>query len=192
LLQGIELYRGRLIFYDLGSIVFHTVTPLKYYPPEVWETMIAEAEFAAGRLVSLRLRPVALNERGTGEPASPLFFETRGLPMLATGAQGRAILDRVQRLSGETKIIIRDDTGSVELDPRTQTPQRAEVRERTDPPAADSTSGPPDTLNLVHHEARRLLTTLESTRYFHGFDAMKTDGIITAIGPGRMRTRKDQ
>jgi poly-gamma-glutamate synthesis protein (capsule biosynthesis protein) len=131
LLQGIELYRGRLIFYDLGSIVFHTVTPLEYYPPEVWETMIAEAEFAAGRLVSLRLRPVALNERGEGEPTAPRFFQTRGLPTLATGAQGHAILDRMQRLSAGygTRILIQNGTAMVDLDPRSRTSRSGEVRE---------------------------------------------------------------
>ena len=117
LLHGIELYQGRPIFYDLGGLVFHTITAPGYYLPEVWESVIVEAEFAAGRCVSLRLKAVALNERGEGEPPSPRFYATRGVPTLATGAQARAILERVAKLSSAygTRLALDGDTAVVAL-----------------------------------------------------------------------------
>ncbi len=99
MLHGIELHRGRPIFYDLGGLVFHTITAPGYYKPEVWESVIADAEFVAGRLTALRFRPVVMNENGEGEPPSPQFYRTRGAPAPASGEAARAILERLARLS---------------------------------------------------------------------------------------------
>jgi poly-gamma-glutamate synthesis protein (capsule biosynthesis protein) len=117
LLHGIEVYRGGAIFYDLGGLVFHTITAPGYYLPEVWESAIVEAEFRGGKLASLQLRAVALNEKGEGEPPSPRFYETRGLPTLATGESASGIFERLARLSAAlgTKISIAGDSASVDL-----------------------------------------------------------------------------
>ena len=117
LLHGIEVYRGGVIFYDLGGLVFHTITAPGYYLPEVWESAIAEAEFQNGILTALRLRAVALNELGEGGPPSPKFYQTRGAPTLAAGAPARATLERLQKLSAAlgTKISIDGDRAVVEL-----------------------------------------------------------------------------
>lgn len=122
LLHGIEAYHGGVIFYDLGGLVFHTITAPGYYIPEVWESAIAEAEFRGGRLVSLHLRPVSLNEKGEGEPPSPHYYETRGAPMLATGEPAHAILTRLAKLSAAlgTSISISGDSATVDL---TSSPQ---------------------------------------------------------------------
>ena len=103
LLQGIELYRGRPIFYDLGSLIFHTKTPVGHYPSEVWDSVIADCVFEGGALKSLELIPIALNERGV-DPE--LFFETRGRPTLARGADSIRILERLQRLSSAGGVTI--------------------------------------------------------------------------------------
>ena len=117
LLHGIELYRDGVIFYDLGGLVFHTITAPGYYLPEVWESAIAEAVFQNGKLTALRLRAVALNELGEGGPPSPRFYATRGAPSLATGAPARAILERLARLSAAlgTKISLDGDSAAVVL-----------------------------------------------------------------------------
>lgn len=99
LLHGIESYRERLICHNLGSLIFHSRTPLGHYPPEVWESAIVHGEFAAGRLAHLELVPVALNEQGTGEDGEAGFYATRGRPALATGAQAERILARLASLS---------------------------------------------------------------------------------------------
>ncbi len=119
LLHGIELHRGGVIFYDLGGLVFHTITAPGYYLPEVWESAIANAEFSGGKLTALTLRPVALNESGEGEPPAKRFYETRGAPSLATGAQARAILGRLQKLSAAlgTRLEIEGETATLKLSP---------------------------------------------------------------------------
>lgn len=119
LLHGIELHRGRPIFYDLGGLVFHTITAPGYYLPEVWESVIARADFSGGKLTRLTLHPVALNEHGEGEPPSKRFYETRGAPTPATGAQARAILERLTRLSADlgTRLVITGETAEITFSP---------------------------------------------------------------------------
>lgn len=109
LLHGIETYRERLICHNLGSLVFHSRTPLGHYPPEVWESVIVHSEFAAGRLARLELVPVALNEQGKGEDGEPGFYATRGRPTLASGAQAERILARLADLSAAfgTELVVR-------------------------------------------------------------------------------------
>lgn len=96
LLHGIELYRGRPIFYNLGSVVFHTKTRVGHYIPEVWDSAVADCVFEDGRLASLDLVPVALNESGLSEKT---FYQTRGRPTLAQGSDAARILSRLQQLS---------------------------------------------------------------------------------------------
>ena len=96
LLQGIEIYRGRPIFYDLGNFIFQTRKSLGEYPASAWQSVVARCRFRGGKLISLELDPIVLNESGEeGER----FFETRGRPALATGAQGEAILTSLKKAS---------------------------------------------------------------------------------------------
>ncbi len=104
LLHGIELYRGRPLLHDLGSLVFHTRTEVGYYPAEVWETVIVHCEFEDGRLAALEAVPVVLNETGD-DPARHL--ETRGRPRIATGAAAERILGRLAKMSGELGAALR-------------------------------------------------------------------------------------
>jgi poly-gamma-glutamate synthesis protein (capsule biosynthesis protein) len=93
-LLGIELYRGRPIFYDLGSLVFQSATEAGYYDAATWQSVIAECRFAAGRLTEMRLVPVQLNEQPVGgDPA------TRGRPSLAHDGEAAAILAHLTTLS---------------------------------------------------------------------------------------------
>jgi poly-gamma-glutamate capsule biosynthesis protein CapA/YwtB (metallophosphatase superfamily) len=110
LLHGLELYRGRLICHNLGSLIFHSRTPPGHYPPAVWESAIVHVEFSRSRLLELEVVPVALNELGAGEPDEPAFFATRGRPTLAEGSQAEQILARLAELSAAlgTELRIRD------------------------------------------------------------------------------------
>jgi poly-gamma-glutamate capsule biosynthesis protein CapA/YwtB (metallophosphatase superfamily) len=114
LLHGIEIYRGRPIFYSLGSVIFHTHTKVGHYEPAVWETALAQCGFEDGRLTSLRLEPIALNESGE-EGAN--FLATRGRPTFATGAQARAILERLRKISQPfgTELAIGSGYGEIRL-----------------------------------------------------------------------------
>jgi poly-gamma-glutamate capsule biosynthesis protein CapA/YwtB (metallophosphatase superfamily) len=93
-LLGIELYRGRPIFYDLGSLVFQTATEGGTYDASAWQSVIAECRFANGILAEITLTPVLLNADGVG--GDP---QTRGRPSLAHGAEAATTLDRLDELS---------------------------------------------------------------------------------------------
>lgn len=96
LLQGMEIHRGAPLFYGLGNFVFQTEKPPGAYPPEAWGGVLVECEFKARRCRSARLVPIRLNEIGRTGPAD---LATRGMPSLASGAQARAILDRLANRS---------------------------------------------------------------------------------------------
>jgi poly-gamma-glutamate capsule biosynthesis protein CapA/YwtB (metallophosphatase superfamily) len=109
-LLGIELYRGRPIFYDLGSLVFQTATEGGTYDASAWQSVIAECRFNGGGFAEMRLTPVQLNAEGVdGDPT------TRGRPSLAHGAEASAILDRLGELSTPlgTKIARSGDGGII-------------------------------------------------------------------------------
>ena len=114
LLHGIEIYRGRPILYDLGSFIFHSRTAVGYYPPEVWESVVADCSFDDGKLVAMELVPVVLNERGASAES---FFETRGRPQIARGADAARVLGRLRELSLAmgTEIGISADVGRVRI-----------------------------------------------------------------------------
>ena len=98
-LHGLEIHRGRPIFYGLGSLIFHTITKPGHYAPEVWQSVVADLIQADdGRMVSLRLRPVLLNEHGTDLAR---FNETRGAPRPARGAEARRVLEYFAAQSAE-------------------------------------------------------------------------------------------
>ena len=95
-LNGIEIHRGRPIFYNLGNFIFQTATAPGYYDDEVWHGVIAECRFEGSRFVKARLTPLRLNTEGVGGPG---HLPTRGLPSLARAAAAEAILPRLASLS---------------------------------------------------------------------------------------------
>lgn len=113
-LHGIEIYRGRPIFYGLGSFVFHTVTKPGHYAPEVWQSVLADLHFRDGALASVRLRPILLNEHGA-DPER--FKETRGAPTAATGDAARRVLGWLEELCRRhgTELRLVDDHAFVRL-----------------------------------------------------------------------------
>ena len=102
LLHGVEIYRGRPIFYDLGNFIFNVPPTLTYIDePMSWESVVASVQFQGKKLQSISLRPIVLNPIGEGEPdihnphANNQFLDTRGLPSPATGARAGYILQRL-------------------------------------------------------------------------------------------------
>jgi poly-gamma-glutamate synthesis protein (capsule biosynthesis protein) len=134
LLHGIEIYRGRPIFYDLGNFIYNVPPTLTYIDePMAWESMVASIQFdvgsrngspGAGRnaVKAIALRPLVLNTIGDGQPdvhnpyASNEFLHTRGLPAAATGARAGYILQRVANASKPFGTIIetKGETATVE------------------------------------------------------------------------------
>ena len=124
LLHGVEIYRGRPIFYDLGNFIFQsppTITMLD--EPIIWESVVASVEFQGRMLRSVSFHPIAMNKIGDGQPDAHdpstinLFLQTRGLPRPATGTQAHYILERLANLSRPfgTAIEIAGDTGAIRL-----------------------------------------------------------------------------
>ena len=125
LLHGIELYRGRPIFYDLGNFIYNVPPTLTYiHEPINWESAVAYLEYQGKTLKSITLRPIVMNVLGDGQPdvqdarATNPFLFTRGLPSPALGAQAGYILERVAELSRPfgTRLEIRG--GTAEITPR--------------------------------------------------------------------------
>jgi poly-gamma-glutamate capsule biosynthesis protein CapA/YwtB (metallophosphatase superfamily) len=96
LLQGIEIYRGRAIFYDLGNFVFQTRKAVGDYPASAWQGAIARCSFKGPELARIELLPVVLNEKGD---AGEQFFDTRGRPSLASGHEADSILAGLDAMS---------------------------------------------------------------------------------------------
>jgi poly-gamma-glutamate synthesis protein (capsule biosynthesis protein) len=132
LLHGIEIYRGRPIFYDLGNFIYNVPPTLTYIDePMAWESVVASVQFepsrSAGRgakdsaVKSIALRPVVLNTIGDGQPdvhnayASNEFLHTRGLPAAAAGARAGYILQRLANASKAfgTTIEIKGETATI-------------------------------------------------------------------------------
>jgi poly-gamma-glutamate capsule biosynthesis protein CapA/YwtB (metallophosphatase superfamily) len=124
LVQGVEVYRNRPIFYDLGNFIFQ-LPPSQTVADEpiVWESVIAYVNFHGKDLQSIKFRPIVLNKLGQGhadtrdEYASNLFLQTRGLPTPATGEKAHYILERLAEFSQPfgTTIDLKGDTAEVNL-----------------------------------------------------------------------------
>src|SRR5581483_4215031 len=122
LLHGIEIYRGKPIFYDLGNFIYNLPPTLTYIDePMAWESVVASVTFSSGAVRSIALRPVVLNPIGDGQPdvqdayATNEFLFTRGLPAPASGARAGYILQRVADASKPfgTVTEIRGDTATI-------------------------------------------------------------------------------
>jgi poly-gamma-glutamate capsule biosynthesis protein CapA/YwtB (metallophosphatase superfamily) len=124
LLHGVEIYRGRPIFYDLGNFIFNVPPTLTYIDePMSWESVVASVQFQGNKLQSISLRPIVLNPIGEGEPdihnphTNNQFLDTRGLPSPATGARAGYILQRLADASKpfDTTLEINGDVAVIKL-----------------------------------------------------------------------------
>jgi poly-gamma-glutamate synthesis protein (capsule biosynthesis protein) len=122
LLHGIEVYRGRPIFYDLGNFLYNVPPTLTYIDePMAWESIVASVRIQGKALQSISLRPIVLNPIGDGQPdvhdpfTSNEFLHTRGLPTAATGARAGYILQRVAEASKPfgTKVDVIGDRATI-------------------------------------------------------------------------------
>ena len=123
-LHGVEIYRGRPIFYDLGNFIYNVPPTLTYiHEPISWESAVVYLEYQGRTLRSIAIRPVVLNVLGDGQPdvhdprAANQFLFTRGLPSPATGAQAGYILERLAGLSTPfgTRVEITGETAEIRV-----------------------------------------------------------------------------
>ena len=124
LLHGVEIYRGKPIFYDLGNFIYNLPPAITYIDEPInWESVVANVKFQGRRLQSVTLRPIAMNNIGDGQPdvhdehTNNRFLDTRGLPSPATGMQATDILNRLAKESEPfgTKLVIKGDVAQISL-----------------------------------------------------------------------------
>lgn len=109
-LRGIEIYKGKPIFYGLGSLFFEIRIPGFSWPPEWYESVLAISHFANGQVVEVRLYPLVLRQEGRVAERSLI-----GSPCLARGAEAQRILGYLQQQSAPygTRIDIVGDIGFI-------------------------------------------------------------------------------
>jgi len=124
LLHGVEIYKGRPIFFDLGNFIFQVPPPDTLLDePILWENVVAYVEFQGRHLQSIKFRPIVQNKIGEGQPdvhdehTDNLFLQTRGLPKPVTGEQAHYILTRLADLSRPfgTNVVVNGDMAEVKL-----------------------------------------------------------------------------
>jgi poly-gamma-glutamate synthesis protein (capsule biosynthesis protein) len=121
-MHGVEIYKGRPIFYSLGNFIFE-VPPGHLEEPIMWESVVAYVEFVGSQLRAVRFQPIAMNKIGKGLPdphdQSDMnqYFRTRGLPRPVSGDQAKFLLQRLANLSRPfgTRIEINGTTAAVRL-----------------------------------------------------------------------------
>jgi poly-gamma-glutamate capsule biosynthesis protein CapA/YwtB (metallophosphatase superfamily) len=123
-IHGVEIYKNRPIFYDLGNFIFNVPpTDIQLDEPIFWESVVAHVQFQGKNLQSITFQPIAMNKIGQGEPdvrdehTNNLFLQTRGLPKPATGDKARYILQRLADASRPfgTKVELKGDTAEIIL-----------------------------------------------------------------------------
>lgn len=124
LIHGVEIYRNRPIFYDLGNFIFNVPpTDIQLDEPIIWESVVAHVQFQGKNLQSISFQPITMNKIGQGAPdvqdehTNNLFLQTRGLPTPATGDKARYILQRLADFSRPfgTKVEVKGDTAEINL-----------------------------------------------------------------------------
>jgi poly-gamma-glutamate capsule biosynthesis protein CapA/YwtB (metallophosphatase superfamily) len=87
-LHGVEIYKGRPIFYSLGNFIFQSPLSsivLDTYGPLAYMSAIAQVEFRSGKVSAIHFVPIVLSLNDAGEAP-------RGVPYLAEGKEARVIL----------------------------------------------------------------------------------------------------
>lgn len=128
-LRGVEIYKGKPIFYGVSNFFYHmgasqdVVNPAGAPPesfgagaqthqPDNMEALLATARFEGGKLVEARLHPVdiGIEHRPTSKA---------GNPTIPTPEISRRILEKVQRLSKPfgTTIAIENGVGVIRVSP---------------------------------------------------------------------------
>lgn len=136
--RGIEIYKGKPIFYSLGNFchmddpqfpqpqqlydqlgrdpndqplgdMMHYWVDTMFGRKELLESVVAVNKFVGGNISEIRLYPIWLGKGGRDQ--------LRGLPLLATPEQGKDVLERIAKLSEPfgTHISIENNVGVIRI-----------------------------------------------------------------------------
>jgi hypothetical protein len=147
-IRGVEIYKGKPIFYGTNTFVYQYTSSLPQNPggplteaeeqmapgaaaaervsvTERMESLLTESRFQDGRLVEVRIHPVDLGQDGT-RPLSRL-----GMPMVPSAAMAQRVLEKVQRLSKPfgTTIAIENGVGVIRISGDQSKPSTVTARE---------------------------------------------------------------
>jgi poly-gamma-glutamate synthesis protein (capsule biosynthesis protein) len=104
-LQPVEIYQGRPIFYSLGNFIFHIRAGSKWTAREIWESVIGLCSFNGdGSLAGMTFYPVII---GGHDALQNDALEKRLAPELAHGEDAERILARFQQQSEQVGTRIR-------------------------------------------------------------------------------------
>ena len=117
LVSGIEIYKGKPIFYGLGSLFFDFQGHRTYtvpsgqtltFPNEWFETVVPVTTYKGGKVSEIKLYPMEIESSNT---------PTGGAPHPANPDQARHILDRLKTLSAAfgTEMTIENGVGVVRV-----------------------------------------------------------------------------
>jgi len=112
-LNGIEIYKGKPIFYSFGSLFFGVGGPQRVFngnvqPDEYYESAMATIEYKGGKPSVIRIYPLqSVTDR------ADIF----SAPVIATGALGQHILENIRKFSEPygTDIQIENGIGIIRL-----------------------------------------------------------------------------
>lgn len=115
-LQAVEIYRKRPIFYSLGNFIFH-VPPEEgvWRAPEVWESVIGACTFDEDNiLVKAILHPLII---GGEDTLNGTDLDPRLVPELVMDKTAERVLHRFQQQSADfgTKIEIAGGVGVIRI-----------------------------------------------------------------------------
>jgi len=138
---GIEIYKGKPIFYSVGNLIFQNET-VGFFPSDAYERFDLDLKATSADFLDART-----NGGKKGHPSDPAYWENmfavcefssnklkeirvhpidqgfgrprpqRGRPVLAKGEVANRVIERVKRLSERygTKIVNKGDVGVVQL-----------------------------------------------------------------------------
>jgi len=112
-LHGIEIYRGKPVFYGLGNYVFHAVSHPDRFGPLAFQSAAVDVEFSAtGHFRSIRIIPLSLTLESSDHGP-------RGTPYLADSEDAQTILLRLAQLSRRfgTEIVVEGSEGFIKPSP---------------------------------------------------------------------------
>lgn len=111
-LRGIEIYKGKPIFYGMGSLFFEIPSSLYDWPADWFDTYVAESKFKDDALVEVRLHPLRIRR----ESDTPEGLRI-GAPRKANAAEARQILRELQDASAKlgTKIHVKGGIGVIRV-----------------------------------------------------------------------------
>jgi poly-gamma-glutamate synthesis protein (capsule biosynthesis protein) len=109
-LQPVEIYRRRPIFYSLGNFIFHVRSEKSTWrAPEVWESVVGLCSYGQDNdLIDIKFYPIVI---GGEDGLKDRLLESRLVPHLARGGSGTRILQRFKQQSANLGVQIELEDG---------------------------------------------------------------------------------